>query len=481
MDADFSLLRVAIILVSASKGLIPQGVHSTSGSGAPRLKQIVIFSVLLCGLASFIACSNSNNPTQTTRIYPHRALISNTTGSRIDIADTTRDLLVTAISADLPGKLLMSSDKKYTLALSPITNSVSLVVNSSQTGIGSATLAGASESVILTVDNALILAAVPGEAGPVGQAPGAVDVVTVTSQTTTQGTSTTLTRQPSIFLPGARFVAATPNTNTILAVSDSVANPAHVGGPTGRVWAIKTSLVNTNTLPYQEVVSAFWDHPVFAIADAANSTAYILNCGPECGGTQASLVKVDLTVNPPVATAQLVLPSGGTFGLLTGNTLFVAGSDPSVVCPTTPSIPSPCGAVTPVDLTSFTSGPPVAIAGGTHDRIALGSNGLLFVGARGCNVIRDATDATKGAGCLSLVNTATGAVTVAPPTAFTPPATGPGNDDVTGIAPIANRNEVYVIEAAELVIYDTTTLAVKKLNNPPNIVGQGVDVVAIDF
>ena len=448
------------------------------------MKQTAIFSVLLCGLASFIACSN-NNSAPAARIFPHRALISNTTSSRIDIADTTRDLLVTAVSADLPGRLLLSNDKKFTLALSPITNSVSLFVNSTQSGVGGTSLAGASESVVLTVDNGLIVAAVPGEAGPVGQAPGAVDVVTVVSTATASGTTTTLTRQPSIFLPGTRFLAASQDTNSLLGMSDTVANPANSGGPTGRVWFLKTSLITTNTQPYTEVVSALWDHPVWAavIVDSSKQIfGYVLNCGPECGGTQASIVKVDLNATPPVATAQLPLPSGVTVGFLNGNTLFVAGSDPSVVCPTTgTAIPSPCGAVTPVDLTSFTAGTPVVIAGGRHERMTLGSNNLLFVGSQGCTLVRNTTDPTQGSGCLSMVNTATGAVTVAPPTVFTPPATGPGNDDVTGMVPIANRNEVYVIEAAELVIYDTTTGKAKVLANPPNIVGQGVDVVAVDF
>lgn len=448
------------------------------------MKQTVIFPLLLCGLASFIACGSSTNSNPAPRIFPHRALISNTTGSRIDVADTSRDLLVTAISADLPGRLLLSKDKKFTLALSPITNSVSVVVNAAQATAGSITLGGASESMVFTVDDGLILAAVPGEAGPVGQAPGAVDVVTVTTSTTASGTTTTLTKQPSIFLPGAKFLTASPDTLNTLAIADSVANPANLSGPKGRVWIVKTSLVNGNTQPYVEAVSAVWDHPVFAVASTDNSSAYVLNCGSECGGTQASIVQVTFpTSTNPVAVVgtPLPIPSGATTAFLNGTTLYVAGSDPSVVCPTTPPvINTPCGAVTPVDLSAFSTGVPVVIAGGLHEHTTLGSKNQLFVGSRGCIF-----DAANG-GCLSIVNLdnfSQGGVTVAPPAVFTPPATGPGNDDVTGMVPIANRNEVYVIEAAELVIYDTTTLPpkVKVLDNPPNIVGQGVDVVALDF
>ena len=446
------------------------------------MKQKAIFLWLLCGLATFFACGSSSNPSTTppTTVLPHRALISNLTNSRIDVADTTRDLIVTTISAELPGLMRLSSDKKYTLVVSPTDDSVEFLQNSTQGSLGSATLGGASQSVVLTVDNALILGAVPTESGPVGQAPGAVDVVSVALSSVGTTISATLTKQPSIFLPGARFLAPTPDTNPILAMSDLVANPANPGGPAGRVWAIKSSLVNTNVQPYEEIVSTVWDHPVFAIGSPDDLFMYVLNCGPECGGAQASLVKVDLTVEPPAVLAQLLLPSGGTTAYLSGNTLYVAGSDPSVAnCPTPTTgnpIPSPCGALTPVDLNAFTVSTSYVIAGGYHDRMTLGSNNLLFVGSHGCNF-----DPAAGFGCLSRFDTVKLQATVLPPFAFTAPDNGPGNDDVTGMTPIANRNEVYVIEAGELLIYDTTTGLPKVLDNPPNVVGQGVDVIALDF
>jgi hypothetical protein len=439
---------------------------------------------LLCGLASCIACGNGSTPSTTTAaILPHRALISNLTSSRIDIADTSRDLIVTTISAELPGLMLLSKDKKYTVVVSPNDNSVEFLQNSTQAGLGTATLGGPSQSVASTVDNTLIFGAVPAENAPVGQAPGAVDVISVAFSSVGTTISATLTKRPSIFLPGARFLASTPDTNRILAMSDMETNPANPAGPKGRVWAVKSSLVNTNTQPYAEVQSPLWDHPVFAVGDAGNTTMYVLNCGPECGGTQASLVSVNLTVDPPVVSAQLPLPSGGTVGFLNGNTLYVAGSDPSVAttCPAPTKgnsnpVPTPCGALTPVDLSTFTAGTSNPIAGGYHGRMTLGSNNLLFVGSRGCHF-----DATVGYGCLSRFDTAKGVAVVLPPFAFTSPATGPGNDDVTGMTPIANRNEVYVVEAGEILIYNTTTGLPKVLSNPPNVIGQAVDVIALDF
>ena len=457
------------------------------------MKQKFIFSLMLCGLASFLACGNSIPGTNRgPAVFPHRALISNLTSSRIDVADTTRDLLVTAISGDLPGRLLLSNDKKYTVSLSPQDFSVNLFANATQSGLGSANLSGQSSGVVLTVDNSLILGPVPTEPGRVGEAPGALDVIAVGFSTNGTATSATLTRQPSIFLPGVSSLAATPNTSAMLALSDAIQNPVNPNGPSGRVWAIQTSLVNTNQQPYQEAVSAVWDHPVFAVASADNLSAYVLNCGPECGGSQASVVQVTFptaTNAPPVVGTPLPIPGGATTAFLNGNTLYVAGSDPSVSCGTT-GFPPPCGALTPVDLAAMTAGTPVIIAGGTHDRIAMGSNNLLFVGARGCDFVRDPANPLNGFGCLSLANVVQfdqSTTKVAPPAAFTAPAMGPGNDDVTGMTPIANNggesNQFYVIEAGELVIYDTKTGMVKSLLNItlPNIIGQGVDVVAVDF
>lgn len=440
------------------------------------MKQKVIFSFLLYGLASWIGCGKSYpSGGGTNTILPHRALISNLTSSRVDIADTSRDLIVSTMSGDLPGKLLLSNDKKFTVSLSPIDNSVDLFLNARQTGIGAANLAGASQSIVLTVDNGLLLGAVPTEAGPLGQAPGAVDVVTVAITTTNSTTSATMTRQPSIFLPGARFLAASPNTNAMVAMSDLVPNPANLGGPSGRVWAIQTSLVNTNTQPYVEVLSPLWDHPVFALGSADNSSAYVLNCGPECGGIQASIVLFTFPTqaNPvPVVGSPLPIPGGATVAFRNGNNLYVAGSVGLV------------GTLTTVDLATLTITGSYTIADGYHDHVTLGANNQLFIGARGCTVTRDTSvppNPLKGFGCLSLFDTAKLTAKIKPPKPFIPPATDPGNDDVTGMTPIANRNEVYVIEAAELEIYDTTTGLAKVFTNPPNIIGQGVDVVAVDF
>ncbi len=416
------------------------------------LQRAAIWTVILCGIAcGFLGCS-SNKGSPAPPPLVHRALISNFTNNNITIADTRRDILATIVGSfsNSPGFMVLSNDRKLTVAYGPVDNSVTIINNAQQSAGGSARLAdpnalpNASVSVTISPDNGTILAAIPNEV-VFGQAPGAVDVVSATS-------NGTLTRQPSIPLVSVRYLNAIPNGNRVVAMSDTA----------NKVWIITPSLIGSGTQPYIEVVSSLFDHPVFAIGSSDNTKAYVLNCGPECGGTQAGIVTIDLTDDTVVGTTAIAVPGGATVALLNANMLYVVGTVAGIG-----------GSVTPVDIVTSTLSPTIPIADGYHDRIAFGSNNLLFVGARSC---------ATSAGCLSIVanpSSASPKVTIAPRAPFKFPAPDPG-DDVTGIAPIPNRTEVYVIQGGELIIYDTTTARRKVQDKPPDIVGQAVDVVALD-
>ena len=86
----------------------------------------------------------------------------------------------------------------------------------------------------------------------------------------------------------------------------------------------------------------------------------------------------------------------------------------------------------------MTNTAPIIITDGYHDRIALGANGQLFIGASTCTEIVPPIPPPPGAetrGCLSIYNTLTTAVGSAPAGGVVIP---PANGDVTGIQPIAN-------------------------------------------
>jgi len=181
-----------------------------------------------------------------------------------------------------------------------------------------------------------------------------------------------------------------------------------------------------------------------------------------------------MTQTPPVQGNSTAVPAS-TIALLQGNSLYVAGTPVSPAdnsCAGVTTAATTCGRLTVVDVASMTAAAPVAITDGYHNRMQMGSNGQLFIGARGCTNVNVSGGEVRG--CLSIVNAA-GSISqssvVAPQ----------DNGDVTGMEPIPNRNVVYVCEGGRLRIYDTTTDQLEKLANGPVIVGQAIDVKVVDF
>src|SRR5947207_15648344 len=52
-------------------------------------------------------------------------------------------------------------------------------------------------------------------------------------------------------------------------------------------------VINTADNSVQTVTGTGLDHPAYAVFSSDDSKAYILNCGAECGGTQASVSVLD--------------------------------------------------------------------------------------------------------------------------------------------------------------------------------------------
>ena len=83
-------------------------------------------------------------------------------------------------------------------------------------------------------------------------------------------------------------------------------------------------------------VPGTYDRPTTAYFSLDGTTAYVLNCGPECGGTTASisyLTQGALTLDviptstpyPSPVTANVLVPGGATTAIADGTTLYVAG------------------------------------------------------------------------------------------------------------------------------------------------------------
>jgi hypothetical protein len=456
--------------------------------GVSSLKRIALACVVLLVVSLvLVSCQGSistSSPTtgtssSTTTTKPSglavRAFISNplfplgtagTFGAVLNIVDASLDQLslsdvnLTGASAD-PGLMALSPNKQLMMVFSA-SDATIVVVNAvgetqAQASGGTASLAGSkvtlpglTESMLIGTDNVTAYAAVP--TAPVTDGtptPGAIAVMNLT----------TISLTTTIPVPAARYVVQSNKGTRLLAFGEG-SNVVTVIAPTS---------VGTAEDPRTPVCC--FDHPAWAIFSSDDSTAYILECGPECGGTTAGVSVLDLTANPVSVTAKLPLAgAGSTIGLLNGSTLYVAGTPPGTACPSGTAA-THCGTLDVVDLGSMTvtNATPIPITDGYHHRMEISNNGQLFIGATTCSNINNASEVR---GCLSIFNTSNSTVVIPP-----------DNGDVTGLQPITNRDVVYLCEGGFFRIYDTTT---DKLQVPPAgqssivIVGDAVDVKLVD-
>jgi hypothetical protein len=410
---------------------------------------ILLFSLLP---ASFILLSCYSSPTSSgtgslkTRAFVTNSVSAGTGLAGVYIVDVAKDVRAAAspISAgNTPGMMVLTPNRNLTLVFSGdgtqfSDNQFTVINNATEAAIGHMTLPGLTESFVVSPDGSSAYVAIP-TAPVIGQSPGVVKVISLNSGTFTG----------EVDVPSAHYLAIDNSGNRILAFSDNsdsvaVITPSNIG------------IGNAVTF-----VGGF-DRPVAAFFSSDDSTAYVVNCGAECGGTQASVQKVDLTTTQclPTGVCPPVPVAAATVALVSNSTMYLAGTPVPAVSCTVRQVQTTCGELTTFDLASMTVvGSPVPINDGYHNRIALGANGQLFIGARTCSQ----------AGCLSIYNTQNSAVVF-------PPATG----DVTGIQPIATRSVVYVTQGGSLGIYDTKTDALQSLQIT-NLIGQFIDVKTIDF
>jgi hypothetical protein len=262
-----------------------------------------------------------------------------------------------------------------------------------------------------------------------------------------------------VFSPAEASVGGGSNSITVLT-------------PANAVPPVDTSCFAT--LPNQvcAVVTGF-DRPVNAVVNG--NTAYIMNCGPECGGTQASVAILDLTTLTITATIPV---DAATVGYLIGNTLYVVGNSPSNnACTGETTAATTCGRLDTVDLNTNTVTSSTVITDGYHDRIDMSINGQLFVGSYNCTEIGDASNPSgEVRGCLTILNTNNGAITIPPE-----------NGNVNGFQSFTTRAVEYVAQGGNLYVYNTNNgLDVLLLNDYItegiiDVVGYCGDIKAIDF
>ncbi|HSM85802.1 MAG TPA: hypothetical protein VLT16_06610, partial [Candidatus Limnocylindrales bacterium] len=175
------------------------------------------------------------------------------------------------------------------------------------------------------------------------------------------------------------------------------------------------------------------------------------------------------SVAAPSFSAVIPVPSA-TAGLISGNSLFVAG---------TPSL-SATGTLVVIDTAGLSLvGAGTQIANGTHTRMVLAGS-KLYINSLSCTPGPVAANNTRP-GCLTIADVSGGNPGAGGfPVAVPPVSSLRQSFDVTGIQPISGRNIVYVVEGGELDFYDLNTDAISTTITPLDIVGKAIDVVQID-
>ena len=408
-------------------------------------KALILLVFLLPASLILLSCGGYSSPSGGGSGIKYRAFITNNVSAGtglagvyiVDAAKDVRGAFSPISAGNTPGMMVLTPNRNLTLVFSGngtqfSDNQFTIISNASESAIGHQTLPGLTDSFVVSPDSSAAYIAVP-TAPVIGQSPGIVKAISLNTGTFTG----------EVDIPSAHYLAIDNSGNRILAFSDNsdsvaVITPSNIG-------------IGNAVTP----VGGF-DRPVAAFFSSDDTTAYVVNCGAECGGTQASVQTLDLTTNTagPASNVQ-----AATVALVSNSTMYLAGTVPCTI----QNVQSTCGELTTFDLASMqVVGSPVSITDGFHNRIALGANGRLFIGARTCS---------QGL-CLSIYNTQTGVVVI-------PPATG----DVTGIQPIATRTVVYVTQGGTLYVYDTNTDAVDAVEEQKlsNLIGDFVDVKTIDF
>ena len=435
--------------------------------GASRLKRSMLVLVLALwatlGLVSCGSTAKKNPPSGLlNRVLASQGVSSTFSFGSLTIIDGTNDTLprISPLGAgSSPGLMAVSPSRDIAAAFDSGSNSVYAVSTTKEAAIGNVHLHGPTSSMVIPTATPMGYAAVPTATLYGFSFIGAVEVMDFVSG----GLTTT------IAVSNAQTVVSNGSGSQLLVFSND-SNSVTVLSPAAAVPPVDTSCLTNPPNAVCTIVPGF-DRPVYGIING--NTAYILNCGPQCGGTQASVMVFDL---PTLTITNKIPVDAATWALLNGSTLYVAGtSTTNNSCTGQTTAATTCGRLDIIDLSSGTVTGSAVITDGYHDRMDLTVNGQLFIGSRNCTNVGDVNNPSgEVRGCLSIFRSIDNSVLMPP-----------DNGDVNGLQGFVSRNIEYVAEGGSLRVYDTTKDILLINDFVPqgniNIVGYVGDVKAIDF
>lgn len=435
------------------------------------MKRAVLVAIILVLLsASFLSCGSGSStklpPSKlTNRVLAAQGVTSTFTGGGLVFIDGQNDTLarVSEMSAgSSPGLMTMSPTRNVLVAFDAFSNGVYAVDTVNESTVGRVQLSGPTSSIVVPTAGQVAYAAVPTASVSGFALLGGIEVLNLAGSVTT-----------TIGVSNAQTVVANTGGSQLLVFSND-SNSVTVLSPLNAVPPVDTSCSSAPN-SVCTVVAGF-DRPVNAIISNDGTTAYILNCGPECGGVRASIQTLNLstlsvgTPLPVDGATMAFLPAGNS------STLYVAGNSPTNnACTGQTTAATTCGRLDIVDLGSMKVTSSIAITDGYHTHMDMSVNGQLFIGSRDCtNVGNVNSPSGEVRGCLTILNTTNNSV-IFPP----------DNGNVNGLQSFSSRDIEYVAEGGALRVYDTTKNILLINDDVPtgtiNVVGYVGDVKAIDF
>ena len=158
-------------------------------------------------------------------------------------------------------------------------------------------------------------------------------------------------------------------------------------------------------LPGASATANDYDHPMSVTYSLDGTTAYVLSCGAECGGSTSSVSflqqgPLEVTVIPTSPTqpspviAKTLVPGGATVALAGSSytgapTLYVAGQQLQ-------PDGNFAGFLSTIDLGSYAVSGPYSISDGNHSKILFGDDNTLWIGSQFCSTGERAYQASLG-------------------------------------------------------------------------------------
>jgi hypothetical protein len=391
---------------------------------------------------------------------------------RHNYKDTIPSFSISGYSGALPATIQNMPEEQTAAVYGAGDGSLDMVNYAKETNIGpAATLNGLSSSVFISRARTFIIAASQQ-----------ANVVTVVDQ----GGN----KEYALSLPGVNHVAMNPGGTVMMAFvqnsnyayyprklqsADSTSLAAyyasHASWPAPYVDCEPKALPGMCLAQVQDPSGTplTFDRPVKAIFGADGSSMYILNCGPECGGTTASVTMLPAgpfnvnegqqtgAVPTQSALTKYATPGGAsnaleTPGLGISSGSATAGSSDDMLYVLGQQYLQDdglwAGRLTPIDLTTGGVGTAISVsdsAPGSRTKMIVADDNTLWLGGVRCaEGERYATGQPYG--CLTMFNTTTNSVTTIEPF----------QGDLTGIAAVTTLHKVYIAEGGQVYIYKTT-------------------------